>query len=126
MAHRGLILVMVIASTLLVLMLQTTTPSTLPPIGILAFFVLFYTLVLVGLTYFLLAASHLVAWLRKRLSMRKSDYLSLRSAYLYASVLAFAPVILVAMHSVGTTSLTDTLLVVAFEIIACFYIWRRA
>lgn len=126
MAHRGLILAIVIASTLLVFLLQTTTPSTIPPIGILAFFVLLYTLVLCGLTYFLLATSRLVSWLRRKMSLRASAHLTLRRAYLYASVLAFAPVIILAMQSVGTTGLTDILLVILFEAIACFYVWRRA
>lgn len=126
MAHRGLVIIMVVAGALLVLLLQTTTPSTIPPIGILAFFVLFYTLVLVGLTYFLLGLGLILGWLGRQLSWRRSFKLSLRRAYLYASVLAFAPVILVGMNSVGTTGVLDSFLVAVFEIIACFYVWRRA
>lgn len=126
MAHRGLVIVMLVTGVLLTTLLNTTTPSTIPPIGILAFFVLLYTLVLIGLTYFLLGASRGLALIGRRLSWRRSYALSLRRAYLYASVLAFAPVILLGMNSVGTTSLVDTGLVVLFELIACFYVWRRS
>lgn len=126
MAHRGLVIVMLVAGVLLTTLLNTTTPSTIPPIGILAFFVLLYTLVLIGLTYFLLGVSRGLSLIGRRLSWRRSHDLSLRRAYLYASVLAFAPVILLGMNSVGTTSLVDAGLVVLFELIACFYVWRRS
>lgn len=118
-------MIILVSAILLAILLQTTTPSTIPPIGILAFFVLFYTLVLVGLTYFLLGLSLVLSWLGAKLSWHRSFKLSLRRGYLYASVLAFAPVILVGMNSVGTTSALDLSLVLLFELIACFYVWRR-
>ncbi len=50
---------------------------------------------------------------------------TMQRAYIYATILAFGPVILIGMRSVGSFGLVDIFLVALFELIACFYIWRR-
>lgn len=114
-----------IAAILLVVLVQSTTPSTTSPVSILAIFGLIYTLAFGVLTFFIYWASFGVAKIGKALSLRRLEALSIRRASMYALVVAFAPVILLAMQSVGAMSFTDVLLVVLFEAVALFYMWRR-
>lgn len=108
------------AFALLSALLQSTSPSTIHPLGILAVFILMYLLALGVLTFFMYGCAHLLQRYRK-----KKQIIRLQHVYYYASVLALAPVLLVGMRSIGHTGLSDVLLVVVFEIVACFYIAKR-
>ena len=48
-----------------------------------------------------------------------------KSSYYIASIIAFAPVLLLAMQSVNQLTIGDVLLVVLFTGLAIFYIVRR-
>lgn len=60
----------------------------------------------------------------KRFNIREWN-IGVRKAYYTASVLAFAPVLLLAMQSVGQLQIRDVVLVVAFMSIAIFYVLKR-
>lgn len=49
----------------------------------------------------------------------------MQQAYYYATVIALAPVLLVAMRSIGRGTVWDIVLVMVFEVMACFYIAKR-
>ena len=114
---------LVVALAALWFMLSSTNPATVHPLGILAVFGLFYIVIVVMLTVIIYQFGRLVNYVRKSSHMRS---ISIERAYLYGSVLALAPVILLAMQSVGATDWIDIMLVVLFEVLACFYIWRRS
>ena len=108
------------------LMLTMTRPGEVGPFGVLAFFVLLYLsagsiiyMLLTGIIYVLmrvLPPGSLRLWL---------ENVSHTKVYYYTTVLALAPVVLLGMASVGSIGGLDIVLVVLFEILACFYISRR-
>lgn len=112
-----------VAFVLLSAILQSTSPSTIHPIGILFVFVLMYLLALGVLTFFVFGLSKLMVVLLYNGS--KHAPLTLQQAYYYGSAIALAPVILLGMRSIGQTGVYEILLVILFEIIACFYISKR-
>lgn len=124
MVYRYLGLLVGLSAIGMFLILQLTTPSTTSPLGILTFFVLFYAFVLGVLTLFLFSSRRLYRKVFRR-GVGNESLLTARKSYFFASVLAFAPVIIVAMRSVGELSILDLGLVAMFEAIACFYVWRR-
>lgn len=104
-------------------LMQSTSPSTIHPVGILVVFILIYVLVLGVLTFFIYGiGSVLHAWHARRHATQR---FSLGRAYYFASVLALAPVMIIGARSVGRTGAVDIILVLLFEILACFYIARR-
>lgn len=123
MLSRALAIITLAAFVILSALLQSTTPATIHPVGILSVFVLFYLLALGVLTFFMFGFSKLLGRFAK--PMRTERSMSFRQAYYYASVIALAPVLLVGMHSVGRGTILDIILVLAFEVIACFYIAKR-
>lgn len=112
-----------VAFVLLSAILQSTSPSTIHPIGILFVFILLYLLALGVLTFFIYGVSKFIVSMFYRESSHTP--LTLQQAYYYGSAIALAPVILVGMRSIGHTGFYEVALVVAFEIIACFYISKR-
>lgn len=122
MFGKILALLTLCSAVLLSALLQSTSPSTIHPLGILVVFVLLYVLALGVLTFLIYAAFRAVAQLS---GGRFGRALSLRQCYYYASVLALAPVLLVGMRSIGHGNVYDGILIFLFEIIACFYIAKR-
>lgn len=123
MLGKVLATVTLCAFVLLSALMQSTTPSTIHPIGILLVFVLLYVLALGVLTFFLYAASRAISQFQA-LPFGKSP-LTLRRAYIYASIVALAPVMLLGTASIGRLGIYEILLTMVFEAIACFYVSRR-
>lgn len=117
-------IVALLAFVILAIVVQTTTPMQVGPLGIITVFGLIYLSVLGPLTFIIYGIHLLISALRKRLDSKASAF-TVKHAYYYASVLALAPVILIAMQSVGRSGLYDVTLIVIFEIIACIYITKR-
>ena len=112
------------AFVLLSALMQATTPSSIHPLGILVVFVLIYLLALGVLTFFMFGLSKLLNKLRRK-AQPAGKAMTFREAYYFASVIALAPVLLVAMRSIGRGGVIDIVLVIAFEIVACFYVAKR-
>lgn len=108
---------------------SSTNPSSVGPGGILVVFMLLYIFwvsVFFGLLHF--GHALLVKFdLLYKVVMRRgqSKYRSLR-AYYIASILAFAPVLLLAMQSVNQLTARDILLVFLFVSLAIFYVMKRS
>ncbi|MCA9336909.1 hypothetical protein KC955_03540 [Candidatus Saccharibacteria bacterium] len=120
MLGKVLALITLGAFVLLSALLQSTSPSTIHPLGILLVFVLFYLLALGVLTFFMYGIARALNAFR-----RKKQEIRLQQLYYYASVLALAPVMIVGMRSIGHSGLQDVALVILFEIIVCFYVMKR-
>lgn len=126
MLARVIVISFVTATMLLVILLQTTTPSTIGPLGILIVFILMYVSVLGVLTFLLFWGSRSLARLsRSMVTRRPVQPLSLGRAYYFSSVLALAPVMFVGMQSVGQVSVSDVFLIVLFTTMTCVYIAKR-
>lgn len=110
------------AFVLLSAFLQSTSPSSMHPLGILFVFFLIYLLVLGVLTFFMYGIRVIFTKVRRKGSIGQS---TLKRMYIYASVLALAPVMIVAIASIGRLGVYEFLLVVAFEAIACFYVAKH-
>lgn len=111
------------AFVLLSAFLQSTSPSTIHPIGILFIFVLIYVLALGVLTFLIYGIGQVFH--RRSAKTRQQKPFTLARAYYFASVLALAPVMLIGARSVGRTGPADILLIMSFEALACFYIAKR-
>lgn len=123
MLSKILAVITLVAFVLLSALLQSTSPSTIHPLGILTVFILFYLLALGVLTFFMAGLSKLLSKLPYR--KEKGRQLTMQQAYYYATVIALAPVLLVAMRSIGRGTVWDIVLVMVFEVMACFYIAKR-
>lgn len=109
------------AFVLLSALFQSTSPSSIHPLGILLVFLLIYVLVLGALTFLLYGIILVVARVRK-----KGDvHLSFRRTYLFASVVALAPIMIIGMSSIGRMGIYEFLLIIAFEAVACFYVAKQ-
>jgi len=118
----------IIAGILLVIMLQTTTPTTVGPVGLLAVFFLLYVIALGVMTELLWVGSKLLSGLGRRvviMSKKPIQPLTLARSYYYSTILALGPVILLAMASIGSLGIYETLLVILFMAVGTLYISKR-
>lgn len=116
---------MIISGILLFFILNSYSPTTGPGVILIVFFLLY--IFCFGLIAWLLKiGSWAVGRLSKALKWRKPvELLRLTDAAYYSSIIAMAPVMIVAMHSVGAVSIYDVGLVVLFVAIGAFYIKKR-
>lgn len=111
------------AFVLLSALMQSTTPSSIHPLGILFVFFLIYLLALGVLTFFIYGIRLILK--KARGSKVTSSQMLLRRSYIYASVLSLAPVMLIGISSIGRMGIYEFLLIAAFEVIACFYVAKH-
>ena len=118
---------MTIASLcLLVALLNATTPVGSGPLGILAIFIFAYLSSLGVMTYFLYAASRVIAHLSSAFTVKKPFVaVTFKRSYYYSTVLAAAPIMLIGLQSVGPIGIYELGLVLVFTIIGCVYITKR-
>jgi hypothetical protein len=117
---------LIVASLLLVVLLQTTTPATIGPLGVLFVFILMYVSVLCSLTFLLFASSKLIARVSSSITVKRPlQRLSLMRSYYFSSVISLAPVMLIGMQSVGEVTFYEVMLILLFVIISCVYIAKR-
>lgn len=115
-----------IAAILLVIVLQTTNPSTAGPLGLLAVFLLLYVIFLGCMTEFIWVGSKLMAWLGRRVRTRRPIHaMPLTRAYYYSTVLALGPVMVLALQSIGSLGAYEWVLIAAFLAIGTLYVSRR-
>lgn len=111
------------AFVLLSALMQSTTPSSIHPLGILFVFFLIYLLALGVLTFFIYGIR--LIFKKARGSKVIPSQILLRRSYIYASVLSLAPVMLIGISSIGRMGVYEFLLIAAFEVIACFYVAKH-
>jgi hypothetical protein len=108
----------------LLLLWNLTNPVEIGPTGVFAVFVLLYIFWLgVAFAIVRLATYCFKKVYKKSVESKRFDG---RVAYYIASVMAFIPVLIMAMQSVGQLELRDVLLVIIFASLAVFYILKRA
>lgn len=111
----------------LAVLLSTTTPTTIGPLGILIVFILMYITALGVLTFLISGGSRLIVRISRSFTVKRPFRpLTLGRAYYFSSVIALAPVMFIGLQSVGEVGFYDVALVVMFVTIACVYIARRS
>ena len=126
MLGRILTVVFLAALIALSLIFQSTNPSQAGPVGLLAVFFLLYIIGVIAVAWTIHGVSQLVVVATKSVVVKKPlQVISLIHAYYFASVIAFAPVILLAMKSVTAIGIYEVLLVATFVVIGVFYIKKR-
>lgn len=106
---------------------QTTDPISIGPAGILLVFILLYVFFASCLFIILHVGLGMIGKvvLRHKTIEHRKWSLGVRKSYYVASILAFAPVCLLAVQSIGQLELRDVALVVALTAIAIFYTLKR-
>lgn len=102
-----------LATAILLILLNFTTPTEVGPFGVLVFFATFYVLMF-G-----------VATLAVRLFGRLAGKQRRNKDYLYAAVVAFGPIMLMLAQSLGGVSFLTLLLVAVFVFLGCFLVSKR-
>ena len=118
-----------VVAGLLYMIFQFSDPLTVGPLGVLGVFALIY---LGCLSVLFILIRFGLYWVRKFVGLYKKQQMpgggtriEPRKAYYIASVVAFAPVTLLAMHAYTKLQITDVLLVLSLLVIAIFYIVKR-
>jgi hypothetical protein len=107
---------------------QSTHPASVGPVGILGVFLLlylFFTSLFFIIIHISLLFIHRLPLLNKFIYIKKRKKLKKYVAYYTASIIAFAPVLILAMQSVNQLSWRDVGLVIIFVCLAIFYVVRR-
>ena len=128
--NRMLIRILTIATIssifLLILLLSLTAPSSAGPVVILFAFILFYLSLLGIVTFLLYTGAHFIYFLVQLFTNRIiRTKLSIRRAYLYATVIATLPMMAVGLYSVGGVKWYELILIALFGLIGIVYIARR-
>lgn len=106
------------------LLLNVTSPTAIGPVGILGLFVCMYTFFMCS---FFLAMSLIKHVIEGIFSGRALPLVCINSntIYYYSTVLALAPVIYIGMCSIGNVGLFEIGLLILFEVLACFFIYKK-
>lgn len=118
-----------VTATLLAMALFATSPTAIGPGGVMGVFVLIYAFTLSVLFVLLHFGINWVSRLTiasQETTQRRELKVGARKAYYIASVIAFVPVLFLAMRSFAELRLSDVLLVVIFVVIVVFYIVKRS
>ena len=115
MFDRVVLVSSLLAMAILLVMLNFTNPAGIGPLGILVFFILVY-LVMYGLAVLTVKIFH---------KALKSNRKIGRIGYLYAAVLAYAPIMILLAQSLGSLSWFTFVLVILFEFLGCFLVSKR-
>lgn len=110
----------ILSAMVLLLLLNITSPSTANPVGVLTVFAALYVFS-VAVVAVCISVSGTIKRRLKPQALRMDD----RKTYYYATIVGVAPVILLAIQSIGGVGVYDVLMVSAFEIIACIYISKQ-
>lgn len=102
-----------LASIILCVMLNFTTPAEIGPFGVLVFFTTTYVLM------FGIAVG--VVRIYTKLLDRKMGH----KEYLYSVVLAFGPIMVLLLQSMGVMNLWMVLGVVLFVLVVCFFVSKK-
>lgn len=113
MPKRVIPVLSLLAAVIILLMVNFTTPAGVGPFGVLIFFAACYVVVL-GVA--LLLVRMFTALMGKQMGHK---------SYLYAAVIAFGPIMLLLIESVGSLSILTVSIVVILIFLVCFLISRN-
>lgn len=127
MVGKAIVSSTAVAAVLLIVLLQMTSPSTAGPLGLLAVFFLVYVIILGVSTELLWIGSRAFQVIARRFTTKRPPgRLSLAKAYYLSTVLALGPVMALALKSIGSLGVYESILIIAFVAIGLLYISRRS
>ena len=127
MFARILSIVGLASAGLLLILITSTTPEKAGAFGILAVFLLTYTIFATAFTFLIWLLAKVANKLGGELRVLRNPYgITIKKSYYYASVLALGPVIVISLQSVGGISVYELGLVVLFLFLGCVYVAKRA
>ena len=123
---RYLVVVPLLSVLAIFLLMVQTSPQTIGPAGILLVFLLLYVFFASSLFLILWAGESVLRRLfgDERTARLPKWQLEVKRAYYVASVIAFVPVALLAMQSLGQLQLRDVVLVTILAALVSFYVLR--
>lgn len=126
MFGKLLLITGLVATGLLLLIVNITTPSTSDASVILAVFLLGYIVVVIATTYLLWFIDRVILRVGKEFGvLRPRDPMKLKRSYYFASVIALAPIIIVSLQSVGGVGIYEICLIALFVVLGCLYVAKR-
>jgi len=126
MLKKIVVIITLVSLCLLVILVNTSTPTSIGPFGILAVFMSAYLSLLGVMTFFIFSVSKLTAHLSSAFTVRKPILaLSFKKSYYYSTVFSAAPIMLIGLQSVGSVGPYELALVLLFIVIGCIYITKR-
>lgn len=119
-------LIAVFSAILIAVIINATSPSSAGPLGILVFFACLYVL-FICLAYIIIVVSQRIVakFFRNKNSPEVSWEGSRHKAYYYSTAIALAPTIYIGMQSMGDVGIFEVVLLIIFELLACFFIYKR-
>jgi len=100
--------------------LNTTNPLQSGPLVILAVFVLIYVVVISLLS----AVLHFITTVVRML--RPDSHFSMRRGYYVVSIVGLAPVLFIALNTLGQLDMLEIILILLLVGLGCFYVIRRS
>jgi len=126
MLKRSLVIATVISLCLLTAIINLFSPTGIGPVGILILFFSIYTSLLGVVTFLIFYISYLVTYFSTTFTVvRPISRLSFRKSYYYSTVIASAPVMMLALGSVGSVGFYENILIFTFVIIGLIYVSKR-
>jgi len=116
----GIYIAPAIAFLALGIVLNMTNPLQSGPLVILVVFVLLYTLIMSALS----AGLHLVGAVIRM--VKPGQLFSLRRGYYVISIVALAPILFVALNTLGQLDAFEIILILLLVGLGCFYVLRRS
>lgn len=108
------------------LILSMTNPTAVGPLGVLAFFACAYLFFVCLFFVLIVLAQRITArFVREKNQIQLTNMSSNNKSYYYSTVVALVPPIYVGMQSVGDAGLFEMVLLLLFELLACFYVYKR-
>lgn len=126
MMSRALAIITIVSASLVIILLFTTNPGSAGPAGLLLVFILGYLSLLGLVTFLLFYGLKLWAYLVRLITRRAVRFrLTLKKSYLYSSILATLPMMVVGLYSTGGINWYELLLIGLFGAIGTLYIAKR-
>ena len=94
--------------------------------GVLAFFACAYLFFVCLFFVLIMLVQRITArFVREKNQIQLTNTPSNNKSYYYSTVIALVPVIYIGMQSVGGAGLFEIILLSLFEVLACFYVYKR-
>lgn len=126
MAGKIIAIMTLTAVFLLGVILQTTNPASIGPVGLLAVFFLLYVVWLGVCTSLLFYGSKALHWLGKLIAVKRPiQTMNLKRSYYFSTILAFGPTIAIALRSIGSLGGYEISLIILFLVVGTLYVSKR-
>lgn len=102
-----------------------SSPSSIGPTGLLIVFLLIYVGSVGLIADFIYYGSRAIIYYPSKLRANKYARISFKQSYYYSSVISMAPVILLALNSIGSVDFYEIALTVTFVVLGCFFVAKR-